>query len=176
MDDEPSVARYRRALDIRQARKWTVLGDSQAVVGNHMKAQRYLKRALFFGPMEEVEGEVRSALERSEKRVQKAQREIERTLEKLGANPKSEKLLKDAAGYLIDLDRLDEAAKLNKRLLNLSESETAYLYQKGCILFSNGDYKKALKLFQDLSEKNPDSLNVKRCLNWTLQMMDGPGP
>jgi tetratricopeptide (TPR) repeat protein len=168
-----AVERCRRALDIRQARKWTVLGDSQAVVGNNTKAVHYLKRAMFFGPMEDVAGEVQSALERSEKRVEKANREVDRTLEKLKEKHDSEKLLLEAGKYLLDLDRIDEALKMNKKLISVSSDEIEPLYQKGCILFSRGDYKKALSIFEGLRERKPDSLNIKRCLNWTLQMMEG---
>jgi tetratricopeptide (TPR) repeat protein len=173
MDDGSSVARYRRAIDIRQARKWTVMGDAQAVVGNNSKAVHYLKRAMFFGPMEDVEGEVRSALERSEKRVQKAQKEIEKALEKVSAKPDSEKALLEAGNHLMDLDRLDEAAKTNKKLLAILGTDSKARYQQGCILFSKGEYKKALKVFEELHGENPDSLNVKRCMNWTLQMIEG---
>ncbi len=172
-NDHEGVARYRRALDIRQARKWTVLGDSQAVVGNNTKAVLYLKRALFFGPMDDVVHEVQSALERAEKRVEKAEREIERALGKLASKPDSEKLLLEVGNYLMDLDRLDEAWDLNKKLIKVTGGEAnPPMYQKGCILFSKGDYKKALTIFESLREKNPDSLNIKRCLNWTLQMLD----
>jgi len=170
--DEDLVRRYRRALDLRQARKWTILGDSQAMAGNHTKAVHFLRRALFFGPAEDVLHEVRSALERSEKRVQKAQKELPRILERLKADPGSEKLLREAGNYLLDLDRLDESQEHNRKLLEVSDDDFEALYQKGCLLFSRGDFHAYLEIFTGLRERKPDSLNVKRCYNWSLQMLD----
>ena len=166
------VAHYKR--DLRQARKWTILGDSQAVAGNHARAVQFLKRALFFGPMEDVVHEVQSALERSEKRMIKAQKELPKVLAKLDSDPRSEKLLREAAGYMLDLDRLDESEDYNGRLLKISSDDFDALYQKGCLLFSRGDYAGSLSLFETLKERKPDSLNVKRCYNWSLQMLDMP--
>jgi tetratricopeptide (TPR) repeat protein len=171
--DDAAVGAYRRALDIRQARRWSILGDAQAVAGNHTKAAKYLKRALFFGPMEDVAHEVRSALERSEKRVQKARKEFEKALSKVKVDEPSSKALKEVGQYLLDLDRTEEAMEFVERWSKDRPEDTDLLYHKGCILLSSGSYDDALGIFQDLKKRLPDSLNVKRCYNWTVQMKDG---
>jgi len=168
--DESGIAQYRRALDIRQARKWTVLGDAQAVIGNNTKAAVFLKRAMFFGPMEEVLGEVQGALDRAEKRVEKAKREIEKVLSRAKSDP-SPKTLKEATHHLLDLDRVDEADEMNGLWLSIEPDGTDPLFQKGCILFAKGDHEGALEIFEGLRDRLPDSLNVKRCYNWTLHML-----
>lgn len=173
---EERVDRYRRALDIRQARRWVLLADSQAVVGNNSKASRFYKRALFFGPTEDVIDEVISAAARSERRVEKARKEIERSLTRLRSDPGSRKFALESAKYLLDLDRPDEADAVIKGHIMGSEEDFDLLFMKGCILFSKGEHGEASAIFGKLTEMNPDSLNARRCLNWSVQMLEMSDP
>ncbi|MDG6225636.1 MAG: hypothetical protein QCI82_09000 [Candidatus Thermoplasmatota archaeon] len=166
------VERYKRALDVRQARRWALLADSQAVVGNNSKASRFYKRSLFFGPTEDVIDEVRSAAARSEKRIEKARKEIDRSMGRLRSDPGSRRIALECIKYLMDLDRQDEANEILEEYLKDSEEDFDLLFMKGCILFSRGEHEGSSVIFERLTRMNPDSLKARRCHNWSVQMMD----
>ncbi|MGA1821471.1 MAG: tetratricopeptide repeat protein [Thermoplasmatota archaeon] len=166
------VDSYRRCLDLRQARKWTILGDSIGIMGNNMRAVSLLKRALFFGPMDDVVDEVRSALEKAEKRVAKASQNLEKSRTKVEADPDDVKALKQLASYLLDLDMMDEAVKINNKALKMDKMDFDNQYMKGCILFSKGKFKESKNLFEKLKEANPKSMNAKRAYNWSVEMLE----
>lgn len=172
-NEEKRADHYRRMLDQRQARKWTIRGDCSAVFGNHKRAVVLLKRALFFGPHKDVVHEVKAALERSQKRVDKATSNLEKALHKVEIDPKNMKALAQSTVHLLDLDRVEEAWDLNKKCLRLEPDDFDAQYRKGCILFTKGELKKAKKMFTDLIKVNPKSMNARRAYNWIVEMMGG---
>ncbi|MCU0799448.1 MAG: hypothetical protein MUC62_07230 [Candidatus Thermoplasmatota archaeon] len=171
--DVDMVKRYNRCLDHRQARKWTILGDCYALMGVNKRAVTYLKRALFFGPSEDLIDEVRKTLDKAEKRVIKAEADIEQVkkrAEEIGYDVKiSSRLLTS----LLDLDMLAEIDPVLKKALKNAKDDQDLLYKKGCFLFAKGDYRPALKLFNTLLEENPKSNNLKRAVNISEEMING---
>ena len=163
---------YRRSLDLRQARKWTILGDSAGILGDNKRAVRYLERALYFGPMEGVEDEVRSALEKAQKRVKKAEDQLEKAKEKVQSKPGDLKSIKNLLKYLLDLDMVQEAKKLNNKALKDHSDDFDLLYMKGCLHFFEDDFKKAKSVFEKCKEINPKSMNAKRAYNWSVEMIE----
>ena len=165
------VDRYRRCLDLRQARKWTILGDSYALMGLTSRAVEYLERALFFGPSEDLIEEVENTLKKAEKRAGKAGDEVDRLLSRLEKDPDNTKLIVKASVALIDLDRLEDALKLLNRGLRKNKDDPDMLYRKGCALFGMGEFSKALRIFKKLTEANPKSNNYKRAYNLSTEML-----
>ncbi|MGA1872838.1 MAG: tetratricopeptide repeat protein [Thermoplasmatota archaeon] len=164
---------YRRCLDLRQARKWTIIGDSYALMGLNSRAVKFLKRALFFGPAEDLVDEVQKAHDKAFKRMQKAETDVKATIAKLDKDPTHQKNLAKALTYLIDLDRLDDAEKMIKGLPKDLREDADILYRKGCILFGNDDFKKARTVFQKVLEMTPNSTNAKRAFNLSEEMIKG---
>jgi tetratricopeptide (TPR) repeat protein len=164
---------YRRCLDLRQARKWTIIGDSYALLGLNMRAVKYLKRALFFGPTEDLVEEVQKAHDKALKRVEKASSEIDTILSKLEKDPDHVKNRLKAISSLIDLDRLDEAGKILKKAIKNSPDDFDLIYRQGCVMFGADDFKKAKKTFTKALELNENSTNAKRAFNLTEEMLKG---
>jgi tetratricopeptide (TPR) repeat protein len=167
------VKLYNRCLDLRQARKWTILGDCYSLMGVNKRAVTYLKRALFFGPSEDLVDEVKGTLDRAEKRVTKADSEVEATLKRAQDKEFEAKTASKALGHLLDLERLDEMESVLKKFLKDAKDDQDLLYKKGCLLFAKGDFKQALRLFNTLLEKNPKSNNIKRAVNLSEEMLAG---
>jgi len=165
--------RYRRCLDLRQARKWTIIGDSYALVGLNSRAVKLLKRALFFGPTEDLVEEVQKAHDKALKRVQKAEAEIGTLLTKLEKDPTNPKNLGKALSHLIDLDRLDDADRIIGKLPTTLSNDPEVLYRKGCILFGSDDFENARDVFSKVLESNPNSTNAKRGFNLAEEMIKG---
>jgi tetratricopeptide (TPR) repeat protein len=163
---------YRRSMDLRQARKWTILGDSSAILGDNKRGAKYLRRALFFGPMDEVIDEVRSALDKAEKRISKAEGNIEKAREKAEADPGNLKYLTEYTKYLMDLDMVNDAEKINEKALKVDDKDFDTLYCMGCVKFFRGDFKEARKVFEKCKEINPKSMNAKRAYNWSVEMIE----
>ncbi len=171
--DIEMVKRYNRCLDHRQARKWTILGDCYALMGVNKRAITYLRRALFFGPSEDLIDEVRKTLDKAEKRVIKAESEIASLMkrgEEKGYDPKTSSRI---LTVLLDLDMLEEMDPVLKKALKNAKDDQDLLYKKGCFLFAKGEYKNALKLFNALLEENPKSNNLKRAVNISEEMING---
>ncbi|MGA1792890.1 MAG: hypothetical protein ACMUHM_02975 [Thermoplasmatota archaeon] len=165
--------RYRRCLDLRQARKWTIIGDSYALIGLNSRAVKFLKRALFFGPTEDLVDEVQKAHDKALKRVVKAEAEIETLLVKLGKDPTNPKNVAKALSHLIDLDRLDEAEKMIKGLPANLSGDPEVLYRRGCILFGSDDFENAKEVFANVLVSTPNSTNAKRAFNLAEEMIKG---
>jgi len=165
--------RYRRCLDLRQARKWTIIGDSYALVGLNSRAVKLLKRALFFGPTEDLVDEVQKAHDKALKRVLKAEAEIGTLLTKLEKDPTNPKTLGKALSHLIDLDRLDDADRIIGGLPSSLSDDPDVLYRKGCILFGSDDFETARGVFSKVLEANPNSTNAKRAFNLAEEMIKG---
>jgi tetratricopeptide (TPR) repeat protein len=159
------VETYRRCLDLKQARKWMILGDSYQLMGINGKASSYLKRSLFFGPSEDLVEEVEKTLEKAEKRVSKAKDEIDRMMYKVEKDPGHVKNMSKALSHLIDLDRFDEAIERADLAIFAGNDDPDIRYRKGCALFGKGEFDEALKIFEDLLDANPNSNNYKRAVN-----------
>lgn len=164
---------YRRCLDLKQARKWTILGDSYALMGLNKKASEYLKRALYFGPAEDLVDEVRRTFEKAQKRVDKAEDSVSATVSKAQGDPGNLKNMVKAVSYLLDLDRLDEALELAERGIERHGDEFDLLYRKGVAFFGKGDLDAALEVFKRSHEMRPNSTNAKRAVNLSVEMKSG---
>ncbi|MGA1847891.1 MAG: tetratricopeptide repeat protein [Thermoplasmatota archaeon] len=164
---------YRRCLDLRQARKWTIIGDSYALMGINARAVKFLKRALFFGPSEDLVDEVQRTYDKALKRVEKADDEVDVVLVKIQKDPGNLKNVVKAVSLLIDLDRLDEANKICTEALSSFPDEFDLVYRKGCIEFALDDFTGAESTFQKALEMNPNSTNAKRAVNFTEEMLKG---
>jgi tetratricopeptide (TPR) repeat protein len=171
--EERRAEHYRRCLDLRQARKWTIIGDSFALLGLNARAVKFLKRALFFGPTEDLVDEVKKAHDKALKRVEKAGDEIDGIMAKIEKDPDHQKNRLKAISLLLDLDRLDEANKLVKKGIKSEPGDFDLIYRQGCILFGMEDYKKAKKVFVKALEINDRSTNAKRAFNLTEEMIKG---
>ncbi|MFW3146787.1 MAG: tetratricopeptide repeat protein [Thermoplasmatota archaeon] len=169
--EESAADGYRRCLDLRQARKWTILGDSYALMGINKRAVIFLKRALFFGPSDDLVDEVQKTYEKALKRVEKAEAEIEKTLAKLNDDPDSLKNSVQASSNLLDLDRIDEAKKVIEKARKSSPEDFDVLYRHGLVLFGMDKFKEAKKVFEKSLELNPKSANAKRAFNLSEEMM-----
>lgn len=174
-EEEDKADHYRRCLDLRQARRWTIIGDSYALLGLNARAVKYLKRALFFGPTEDLVEEVQKAHDKALKRVEKATSNVDATLGKLGIDPDHPKNRLKAISLLIDLDRLDEAEKMIKKAIKVSPEDFDLIYRQGCVLFGMDDFKKAKKIFIKALELSENSTNAKRAFNLTEEMLKGIG-
>ncbi len=170
-DEDDMVARYRRCLDLREARKYTILGDSYALMGINTTASEYLETALDHGPSEDLVEEVEKTLVRARKRVAKASDEIHILLMKLDKDPTHQKNLIKTVTHLIDLDRFDEAILRADVGLDVWKDDPDLRYRKGCALFGRGDMEEALVLFNVLLEIKPTSNNYKRAVNLSHEMM-----
>jgi tetratricopeptide (TPR) repeat protein len=173
ISNEEMVKRYNRCLDLRQARKWTILGDCYALMGINKRAATYLKRSLFFGPSEDLVDEVKDTLDKAEKRVMKAEVELPQAMKRAENNGYDLKSSIKLLTSLLDLDRIDEMDPVLKKAMKATKDDQELLYKKGCYLFAKGDYKTALKLFNSLLEGNPKSNNYKRAVNITEEMLKG---
>ena len=171
--EEQMVEHYRRCLDLRQARKWTIIGDSYALLGLNARAVKFLKRALFFGPAEDLVEEVQKAHDKALKRVEKASSEIENLMAKLEKDPDHQKNRLKVITLLLDLDRLDEASKLVKKGIKADPEDFDLIYKQGCVHFGMEDFKKAKKIFSKSLEINEKSTNAKRAFNLTEEMLKG---
>jgi tetratricopeptide (TPR) repeat protein len=160
-------------LDLRQARRWTIIGDSYALLGLNARAVKFLKRALFFGPSEDLVEEVQKAHDKALKRVEKATAEIDNIILKVEKDPEHPKNRLKAITLLIDLDRLDEANTMVKKGIKSDPDDFDLIYKHGCILFGMEDYKKAKKIFTKALEINDKSTNAKRAFNLTEEMIKG---
>ena len=170
-NEDDIVARYRRCLDLREARKYTILGDSYALMGINTTASEYLEMALDHGPSEDLVEEVEKTLVRAKKRVAKASDEIDILLMKLDKDPTHQKNIIKTVTHLIDLDRFDEAIQRADVGLDVWKNDPDLNYRKGCALFGRGDMKEALVLFDVLLETKPTSNNYKRAVNLSHEMM-----
>lgn len=165
------VERYRRCLDLKEAREYTILGDSCSLMGINTKASEYLEMALDLGPSEDLVSDIEKTLARAEKRVEKAGAEIGPLLAKLEKDPTHKKNLIRSISHLIDLNRFDEALEQADRGLSTWNEDPDILYRKGCALYGKEEYKKALEIFEPLLEVNPNSNNYKRAVNLSKEMM-----
>jgi tetratricopeptide (TPR) repeat protein len=163
--DHDGAGRYRRCLDLREARKFTILGDSYSLMGINSMAADYLQRALNLGPSEDLVEDIEKTLVKAEKRVTKAEEEIGNLLKKLEKDPTHRKNLVKAVSHLVDLDRFDEAVSFADSGLNVYSNDPDLLFRKGCAYFGKGDRKSALEIFIPLLETNPRSNNYKRGVN-----------
>ncbi len=171
--EEGRADEYRRCLDLRQARKWTILGDSYALMGANSRAVKFLKRALFFGPTEDLVEEVEKAHKKALKRVEKAGKEIDTSLAKLKSDPGDLKVAVKTLSLLIDLDRIDEARKISKEVARTWPDDFDIMYRSGSVEFGMGDFVKAKKIFTKALKMNPNSTNAKRAFNLTEEMLSG---
>jgi tetratricopeptide (TPR) repeat protein len=164
---------YRRCLDLRQARKWTIIGDSYALMGINTRAVKFLKRALFFGPTEDLVDEVQRTYDKALKRIERAKGEVDQALLKLEKDPGNIKILVRVISLLIDLDRLDEAKGICSEGLSRFPDDFDLVYRKGCIEFALDDFQEAENTFQIALNMNPNSTNAKRASNFTEEMLKG---
>jgi tetratricopeptide (TPR) repeat protein len=160
-------------LDLRQARKWTIIGDSYALMGINARAVKFLKRALFFGPSEDLVDEVQRTYEKALKRVEKARDEVDVVLVKLEKDPGNIKNVVKSVSLLIDLDRLDEAKRVCEEALSRFPDDFDLVYRKGCIEFALDDFTEAEKTFMKALGMNSNSTNAKRAVNFTEEMLKG---
>lgn len=167
------VDRYRRCLDLRQARKWTIIGDSYALLGLSARAVKFLKRALFFGPSEDLVDEVQRAHDKAIRRMEKAGSEIDALLAKLAKDPSNPKFLQKAVSHLIDLDRLEDANDLLTDTNMEIGNDPDLFYKQGCILFGMDDFENARNVFSGVLEQTPNSTNAKRAYNLAEEMIKG---
>ncbi len=171
-DDIEASGHYKSMIDQRRARKWTRYGDLHSVLGDHSLAVKYFERALFYGPRDDVVDEVKKAHSKAEKRIDKAVSGLPGILKKLEVRPTDRKLIGDAAKYLIDLNRIDEAIEMNGRILELAPGDFESLHRKGCLQFLAGERKEALLMFSALKEENPNSTKVRSAFNWTREILE----
>ena len=172
-DEIEAADHYKSMIDQRRARKWTLHGDLHSVLGNNILAVKYFERGLFYGPRDDVEDDVKKALSRAGKRVDKAESGLPVVLKKLEARPSDEKLIGDAVKYLIDLNMIDEAIEMNVKILKLIPGDFESLHRKGCLQFLAGEREKALQTFSRLKEDNPNSTKAKSAYNWTRELLNG---
>ncbi len=164
---------YKSMIDQRRARKWTLYGDLHSVLGDNTLAVKYFERALFYGPRGDVVEEVKKALSKAGKRVDKAGSRLPITLKKLEGRPTNVKLIGDAAKYLIDLNLIEEAIDMNGKILDLAPADFESLHRKGCLQFLAGNREEALQIFSTLKEDNPNSTKAKSAYNWTMELLNG---
>ncbi|MBN1389198.1 MAG: hypothetical protein JXA22_00995 [Candidatus Thermoplasmatota archaeon] len=167
------VDRYRRCIDLRQARKWTIIGDSYALMGLNARAVTFLKRALFFGPSDDLVEEVERTHDKAQKRMEKANSEIDTIMAKLSRDPTNPKVLPKAISYLIDLDRLDEAERVLRTLPARSREDPEIMYKQGCVLFGMDDFGSARDVFEKVLQQTPNSTSAKRAFNMAQEMIKG---
>ena len=172
-DEMETADHYKSMIDQRRARKWTLNGDLHSVLGDNTLAVKYFERALFYGPRDDVVDEVKKALSKAAKRVDKAVSGLSIVLKKLEARPSDGKLIGDAVKYLIDLNRIDEAIDMNGKILKLIPDDFESLHRKGCLQFLAGEREKALQTFSALKEENPNSTKAKSAFNWTSELLNG---
>lgn len=165
MGNKEKADLYRRCLDMREARINTILGDSYSLMGINSRAVDHLQNALNLGPAEDLVEEIEKTLVKAEKRVAKAEDEIEPLMMKLKRDPTHRNNLVKAVKHLIDLDRFDEAVQMADRGLDVYEEDPDLLFRKGCAYFGKGDREKAVDIFMPLLELNPNSNNYKRAVN-----------
>ena len=171
--DIKSTDHYKSMIDQRRARKWTLYGELHSVLGSNTLAVKYFERALFYGPRDDVVDEVKKALSKAAKRVDKAGSGLPIVLKKLEVRPSDGKLIGDAVKYLIDLNRIDEAIDMNGKILKLIPDDFESLHRKGCLQFLAGEREKALQTFSALKEENPNSTKAKSAFNWTSELLNG---
>ncbi len=164
---------YKSMIDQRRARKWTRYGDLHSVLGDNTLAVKYFERALFYGPRDDVVDEVRKALSKAGKRVDKAGSRLPITLKKLEGRPSDVKLIGDAAKYLIDLNMIEEAIDTNGKILKLAPADFESLHREGCLQFLVGNREEAMQIFSTLKEDNPNSTKAKSAYNWTRDLLNG---
>lgn len=169
--EEGIASEYTRCLDLRQARKWTILGDSYALMGLNKRASGYLKKALYFGPSEDLVEAVQRTYEKALKRVVKAEEGAESSLYKAEKDPGNIKNLIKALGYLLDLDRLDETLELADVGLKRHGDDFEILYRKGVALFGKDQFDPALEVFNRTLDMRPTSANAKRAVNLSQEML-----
>ncbi|MBN1539532.1 MAG: hypothetical protein JW939_05255 [Candidatus Thermoplasmatota archaeon] len=165
--------RYRRCLDLRQARKWTIIGDSYALLGLSARAVKFLKRALFFGPSEDLVEEVQKAHDKAQRRMDRAGSEIGPLMAKMVKDPSDPKFVQKAVSHLIDLDRLEEANGILTDLPAGMHNDPDIQYRRGCILFGMDDFENARDVFSAVLEQTPNSTNAKRAFNLAEEMIRG---
>ena len=163
---------YKSMIDQRRARKWTTYGDLHAVMGDNTLAVKYIERALFYGPRDDVIEDVKNALSRARKRMEKAEIGLPRVLKKLNDRPLDARLIGDGAKYLTDLNRVDDAIRMNGRGLEIRPDDLDLLHRKGCLQFLSGERRQALLTFSKLKEMNPNSTKARSAYNWTVELLD----
>jgi len=168
--DRELLDRYMSMADQRLARRWMLEGECQAVMGNHTRAAESLKRALFYGPRNDIVEQVESELQRAQKRVRKANDKVDTLIEKRKREPGSITVLSELGKYLLDLDLLEEAEEVNERLLEEEGGNSDGLFRKGSLRFLRGDIEGAKVVFEKLKEENPGSTKVRSALNWSIEM------
>lgn len=169
-DEQDLVNRYRRCLDLKQARKWMILGDCYQLIGLNTRAAKFLKRSLFFGPAEDLVDAVERTLEKAEKRISKANDGLQKTLLKFETDPGDQKNSLKAATFLLDLDRLDEAMNVADVTMKTHKDDPDLLYRKGIAMFGLDDMDSARAIFESLLSINPNSNNYKRAYNFSMEM------
>ncbi len=156
---------YRRCIDMREARKCTIMGDSYSLMGINSRAVEYLQKALELGPAEDLVDEIERTLLKAEKRVSKARDEVDILLMKLKKDPTHNKNLLKAVCHLIDLDRFDQALEMADSGLKVYNDDPDLLFRKGCAYFGKNDRDSAMEIFGPLLITNPSSNNYKRAVN-----------
>jgi tetratricopeptide (TPR) repeat protein len=157
---------YSRCIEMREARKSTILGDSYSLMGINSKAVAHLRRALDLGPSEDLVEDIEKTLLKAEKRVSKAKSEIDLLLMKLKRDPTHSKNLLKAVCHLIDLGRYEEAIDMADSGLADYNADPDLLFRKGCAYFGMGKRERAMEIFLPLLESNPNSNNYKRAVNF----------
>jgi tetratricopeptide (TPR) repeat protein len=165
MGNNDKAEMYRKCLDMREARNSTILGDSFSLMGINSRAVGHLQNALNLGPADDLVEEIERTLVKAEKRVAKAEDEIEPLMMKLERDPTHKNNLIKAVKHLIDLDRFQEAIHTADRGLDVYKNDPELLFRKGCAYFGMGDREKAMEIFIPLLEVNPNSNNYKRAVN-----------
>ncbi|MEA3557762.1 MAG: hypothetical protein U9R75_00750 [Candidatus Thermoplasmatota archaeon] len=162
---------YRRCLDLRQARKWTILGDSYALMGLNSRAAGFLEKALHFGPSEDLADEVRRTYEKALRRVEKAENMVVKTTTRADSDPGNLKNMIKALSDLLDLDRIEDASALSVEGLKRHGEDLDILYRKGVALFGKDEFGPALEIFDKCLEMRPTSANAKRAVNLSKEML-----
>ena len=172
-DEMETADHYKSMIDQRRARKWTLHGDLHSVLGDNTLAVKYFERALFYGPRDDVVDEVKKALSKAGRRVDKAGSGLPTILKKLEGRPTDVKLIGDAAKYLIDLNMIEEAIDMNGKVLKLVPADFESLHRKGCLQFLAGNREDAIRIFSTLKQDNPNSTKAKSAYNWTRDLPNG---
>lgn len=164
--------KYTCKLKEMEANDWEFRGRLQNFFGNNTLAVKYYERALECNPDFE---EAIAGLEKAEKRVAKADAEIEKAKRGIDKKPGLMKNYIALGQALADQGDLESALKEFERVLEKEPGNVDALCKKGAIMESRGDFEGAVPLFKKAQETKPNSLSAKRGLNYAeyfLEHMD----
>ena len=139
--------------------------------GNCVKAIEYLSKAAELAPTHPV---ATIDLEKAEKRLAKADAEIQKAEIQIDKNPAKADAWLKKANALVTMGKTKEALPVFDKVISLDPENDSALAKKGAALQGLGKHKEAVKMFEAALEIKPKSQIGKKGMNLAEYFAENP--